>query len=308
MTAFYAFATTWVMIIPAMILSNIAMNIGSCLTICDVSVKDSDRSTCKGLCDGTFAAPSLIAPTLAAFIITRFGGLNVKGIRPLYYLQLGAGIILFIFLLMNLTEIERPKRVVSSGFIGDMRDVFRGGNALNRYIIFTVVSSFSMGMVNPFVQLFAFEVKGANQFILGLMTTASLLIQALFATTLGSWADKIGRKKVFYLAEPLYIASILLLVFAPSPIYLILSSILGGFRLIVGYVSISPIQTELVPIEYRGRWRGILGMFSGLVSIPAPIIGGLIWDSISPSALILAPILIDLLVRIPLLTTIPEKR
>ena len=163
-------------------------------------------------------------------------------------------------------------------------------------------------MVNPFVMLFAFEVKGADQFTLGLMTTGSLLIQALFATTLGSWADKIGRKKVFYLAEPLYITSLLLLVFAPSPLYLILSSILGGFRSIVGYVSISPIQTELVPIEYRGRWRGILGMFSGLVSIPAPIIGGLIWDSIGPSALILTPILFDLLMRIPLLTSIPEKR
>jgi MFS family permease len=308
MTAIYAVATSWVMIIPAMILANIAMNIGSCLTICDVSVKDSDRSTCKGLCDGTFAAPSLIAPTLAALIITRFGGLTVKGIRPLYYIQLGAGIILFIYLVLNLKEIQRPKTKKSSGFVRDMREVFRGNTALKRYILFNVVSSFTMGMVNPFVHLFAFEVKGANQFTLGLMTTASLLIQTVFATTLGSWADRIGRKKVFYLTEPLYLISILLLVLAPSPLYLIASSILGGFRLIVGYVSISPLQTELVPIEYRGRWRGILGMFSGLASIPAPIIGGLIWDSMGPSALILAPILIDLLVRIPILTTIPEKR
>jgi len=308
MTAIYAVATSWVMIIPAMIIANIAMNIGSCLTICDVSVKDSDRSTCKGLCDGTFAAPSLIAPTLAALIITRFGGLTVEGIRPLYYLQLGAGIILFIYLALNLREIKRPKIPKSSGFLNDLREVFQNGTALKRYALFTVVSSFTMGMVGPFVQLFAFEVKGADQFTLGLMTTASLLIQTVFATTLGSWADRIGRKKVFYLAEPLYLASILVLVIAPSPLYLIVSSILGGFRLIVGYISLSPLQTELVPVEYRGRWRGILGTFSGLASIPAPIIGGMIWDTLGPSALILAPILIDLLVRIPLLTTIPEKK
>jgi MFS family permease len=308
MTAFYAFATSWVMIIPAMIISNIAMNIGSCLTICDVSVNDGDRSTCKGLCDGAFSAPSLIAPTLAAFIITQFGGLNVEGIRPLYFIQLGAGIFLFIYLVVNLSEIERPFRWRSSGFVQDIQEVFQGGKVLKRYILFSIISSFSIGMVNPFVQLFAYEIKGANQFTLGLMATASLLIQTLFAASLGSWADKIGRKKVFYLLEPLYIVSLLILVFAPSQIYLIVSSILGGFRIIVSYVCISPIQIELVPVESRGRWRGILGMFSGLASIPAPIIGGLIWDSIGPSTLILAPILIDLLLRIPLIATIPEKQ
>jgi MFS family permease len=308
MTALYAFATNWIMIIPAMILSNIAMNIGSCLTICDVSVKDRDRSTCKGLCDGTFAAPSIIAPTLAAFIITQFGGLNVEGIRPLYFIQLIAGIILFLYLIVNLTEITRPNNIKESkGFFQDIREVFHNGQSLKSFVLFTIVSSFSMGMVNPFIMLFAFEIKGADQFTLGLMTTASLLIQALFASTLGNWADKYGRKKVFYLAEPLYILSLILLVYAPSQLYLIFSSILGGFRLIVGYVSISPIQTELVPIEYRGRWRGILGTFSGLISIPAPIIGGLIWDAIGPSSLILAPIFIDLLLRIPLLSKIPEK-
>jgi MFS family permease len=303
----YASATAWVMIIPAMLLSTLATKVGSCLTICDVSLKSEDRSSCKGICDGVFAAPSLIAPTLAALMITHFGGIGVKGIRPLYWTQLVAGVVLFFFLATQLTEIERPNVTSNLGFMEDYMEVFRKGVALKRWIIFAVVTSFSTAMVTPFQQPFAHEIKQADQFILGGMITASLAVQILFSASLGSMADTIGRKKVIYMTEPLYWASTLLLVFAPSPEFLIISSILGGFRMIASYVCMTPLMVELVPIEFIGRWRGILGLFQALISIPAPIIGGIIWETIGPSYLFLILILISILVSIPILTTIPER-
>jgi MFS family permease len=305
-TLVYATAQNWVMIIPAMLFSVTAMNIGSCLTICDVTLKDQDRSTCKGLCDGTFATLSLFAPTIAAAIITYFGGLTVEGIRPLYWIQLIAGIILLVFLLLTLREIERPKIQNINGIISGYRDVFNKGHALKRWIIFTTVHSFSLNMVNPFLQLYAFKVKGANQFVLGWMATVSLFILVTFSTILGGYADRVGRKKIIYIVEPIYAISIILLILAPSPVYLILSSALGGFNLIVGFVSITPMQVEMVPVEHRGRWRGVIGLFNGLLSIPAPIIGGLIWDRFSPSYLMLIPLILDVLIKIPILTTIKE--
>lgn len=306
-TSIYAFATGWTMIIPAMLLSTFALSIGSCLTICDVSLRSEDRSTCKGICDGFFATPSLVAPTLAALVITHFGGIGVEGIRPLYFIQLTAGLLLFFFLALQLTKIERPKVRKSLGFIGDYNEVFRRGLALKRWIMFAIVNSFSVGLVATFTQPFAYEIKGADQFILGGMITAGLVIQILFAPVLGSMADRIGRKRVIYMTEPIYWASILMLVLSPSPEFLIISSILGGFRMITDYVCITPLMVELVPIDCIGRWRGILGLFAGLISIPAPIIGGIIWENLGPSCLILIPIAISILVRIPMLTTIPES-
>lgn len=176
-TSIFALATNWVMIILAMVLSALVTqrasggpSIGSCHIICDVSVKSEDRSTCKGICDGFFALPSLIAPTLAALIITYFGGISVEGIRPLYWIQLVAGFILFIFLVTQLTEIERPKTrgtTAKSGFIGDYREVFRGGTAKKRWIIYSIVNAFTLTMMNPFTSVFANEIKLADQFVLG---------------------------------------------------------------------------------------------------------------------------------------------
>jgi len=55
-----------------------------------------------------------------------------------------------------------------------------------------------------------------------------------------------------------------------------------------------------------GCLQGELGLFQGLVTIPAPVIGGLIWRGLGPMYVFLIPLAVDLLLRIPLLTTIPE--
>ena len=63
---------------------------------------------------------------------------------------------------------------------------------------------------------------------------------------------------------------------------------------------------ELVPLEQQGRWSGLLGLFTGLVTIPAATIGGLIWRELGPVYVFILPIVLDLLTRVPLLSTIPE--
>ncbi|KON30628.1 hypothetical protein AC482_03440 [miscellaneous Crenarchaeota group-15 archaeon DG-45] len=303
----FASAGDWVMIIPAMFLTTLAMNVGNCLTICDVSLKDEDRSTCKGICDGLFFIPALLSPTAAALVITHFGGVNVEGIRPLYWIQLAAGALLLLFLAAKLTEIERPRMGRSSGIVGDYGDVFRRGTYLKRWIVFSAVSTFSVSLTTPFTPLFAHEMKGADQFVLGGMITAGQLIQVLFSMAAGGMADRVGRKRIIYALEPLYWASILILVLAPSPLFLILSSALGGFRMIADFVAVTPLMVNRVPIDCIGRWRGILGMFNGVVSIAAPVVGGYVWASVGPSYLFLIPLAISILVKIPILTTVPEK-
>jgi MFS family permease len=63
---------------------------------------------------------------------------------------------------------------------------------------------------------------------------------------------------------------------------------------------------ELVPVEQQGKWSGLLGLFAGLLTIPAPIIGGLIWRELGPVYVFLIPIALDLALRVPLLSTVPE--
>ena len=127
---------------------------------------------------------------------------------------------------------------------------------------------------------------------------------------MGRLADRIGRKRVIYLLTPLWYASNLLLVLSPAftlkaPIMLVLSSVLlAAYNLSSG--ATNAMTLEMVSLEQQGRWGGLLGFFAGLVTIPAPILGGLIWRELGPMYVFLIPIGLDLLLRIPLLATVPE--
>ena len=137
------------------------------------------------------------------------------------------------------------------------------------------------------------------------MATATVVAQLVFGVPVGRLADKIGRKRIIYLLTPLWYASNLFLAFSPGPIALVLSAaLLAFYNISLG--AVDAMTLELLPLEQQGRWGGLLGLFAGLVIIPAPIIGGLIWRELGPIYVFLIPIVFDIVLRIPLLTTVPE--
>lgn len=137
------------------------------------------------------------------------------------------------------------------------------------------------------------------------MASATVVATLIASIPLGRLADRIGRKRVIYLLTPVWYASNLLLAFSPGPITLVLSAaLLVSYNISSG--ATNAMTMEIVPVEQQGRLGGLLGLFVGLVAIPAPILGGLIWREVGPMYVFLIPIVFDLLLRIPLLITVPE--
>jgi MFS family permease len=137
------------------------------------------------------------------------------------------------------------------------------------------------------------------------MASATVVAQLVFGIPVGRLADRIGRKRIIYLLTPLWYASNLFLAFSPSPIALVLSAALLAFYTISSGAT-SAMTLELLPLEQQGKWGGLLGLFAGLVAIPAPIIGGLIWRELGPVYVFVVPIVFDLFFRVPLLAAAPE--
>jgi len=306
----YALAPNWQVIIAATILLSISMRLTGtgCSVICADSVRNKDRATAQNLCVTFASLLSMIAPLAAAPLVTAFGGMTAEGIRPLYYIRfVGYGLV-FLFVAAQLREPWRVRMAearADPGFIGDFKQLFEGGGPLRRWMMISSLTWLPMAMTSPFLQLFAHQVKGADQYLLGVMTTSMILARILFGIPLGRLADKIGRKKVIYLLTPLWYASNLLLIFSFNSATLILAGALQTFYAISSGVA-GAMTLELVPVEQMGRWSGLLGLFRGLVTIPAPFLGGLIWKGLGPAYVFVIPIAVDLLLKIPLLTTIPE--
>jgi len=305
----YGVAQSWPIIIIAMVTYWLGMTTSyhSCSVICGNSLVNEDRATGMSLCE-TFAMGLLgiAAPMLGALLVTTFGGVNVSGIRPIFFASLMGIIATFFLILTQLSNRKWGKPDESSpSFFKDLSQVFKQGHNLKRWLVISSISFLPWGMLLPFTQPFAYEVKGAEQYVLGAMVTGLALVPLVLGIPIGRLADKIGRKKILYLTIPFFWASSLMLIWAPGPGFLIAAGVLQGFYSLSMVVT-GAMTYELVSPEQMGRWMGIIRFFRMLLAAGAALLAGIIWDNIGPQYVFLAVIGLDLLIRIPFLIGMPE--
>ncbi|MEW5721185.1 MAG: MFS transporter, partial [Chloroflexota bacterium] len=279
----------------------------SCATVCGNCLPNSDRATGMMICE-TFGAGMLgmLGPILGAWLVMLFGGVNVSGIRPLFFLAFLFTIGTFLFVFAQLSSQKwKPTSATSPHLIRDLHQVFKDGRHLKQWLIIASVGGLPMGMVFPFSQVFAHEVKGANEFELAAMVTCAALTSIVFAIPLGRLADRVGRKKILYATIPLFWISNVILIWSPQPIFLLVAGVFQGFFYIGGPIA-GAMERELVPAEQMGRWLGIARLIKMLANACFTALAGIIWDKVGAQFVFLAFVAIDLAVRVPLLITMPE--
>jgi len=142
----YALAHDWRVLIAAAVLASIATTLSStsCRVICVDSVQNRDRVTATNLCTSLASVLAMISPMLGAYLVTTFGGMNVEGIRSLYYVQLiGYGVI-FLFVAWQLRETQGSRRTEGEtkfGFIADFHQILKGKRYLWRWIALSALTS-----------------------------------------------------------------------------------------------------------------------------------------------------------------------
>lgn len=66
------------------------------------------------------------------------------------------------------------------------------------------------------------------------------------------------------------------------------------------------LRMELVDPRYRGRWGALITTIRGVTRAPAPLIGGYLWTLYNPVAPLIALIIIDISLRMPILSMLKE--
>jgi MFS family permease len=271
------------------------------------ALSDEDRVKGLSIHRTIISIAGILAPLIAAYIVTFFGGLDsADNIRPLFFLQFIVNIVAFLLLFTQLQEVSftrsESKTSVYNYFFNVLNEVPGLKLLLLRQSIQTLISHMRM----PFGGLYMVDVKGASALILGWRGTISTALMVFLSIPAGGLADRFGRRRVAYFSRLFWWAAILITIFTPleHPEYLIIASFLQGIQsaLFIGWTA---FNQEYIPLDIRGRWNGLSMLAHGIIGTVAPILGGFIWN-LNPDYIWWINLFGDMFLVLPLMIMIPD--
>lgn len=284
----------------------------SCANICGNCLANCDRAKGMLVCE-TLAAGVLgmIGPVIAGWFLVSVMGVEgtpttAEQIRPLFWFPL-----IFTSISLLLVVFKLHVQPVGGGIrekrsaIRDAIEMVKADKNCLKWILMVGVGRLPQAMIIPYLQLYAAEVKQASVGTLAAMTTATALTNVVCGYLCGILSDRFGRKVTLGGTLALYIIGLILLVTTSSPIVLVIVGALAGFQEI-GQVISGSMQHELVPAWARGRWSGVNSFVGSMVSAAVAAVAGMIYDGIGAQWLFIIYIAAELIIRVPLLISLPE--
>jgi DHA1 family multidrug resistance protein-like MFS transporter len=151
-------------------------------------------------------------------------------------------------------------------------------------LIIVAVDAFAWRISFPFWTLYVFNVMKASQEQLGITIAISAGIPALTGLTLGSKIDKFGRIPFLAASEWSAVGAFLPLLFGWRPEFAYISAIFWGLVYSLWMPALNAYAIDHFGREKFGQTLGTMSLVSGIVSAASPILGGWMWDHISPKA------------------------
>jgi MFS family permease len=296
---------TWAMLLPAFLLSGISDGVvqPSWAAMYANSIKSRQRGTIYGLVNVFVLAPILVAGLVGGAIVSYSGGLTALGIRPIYWLQFGLLVGTWIFVSKLLEggrwPVGRDAPLSPRTIVDDYREVL-GRSGVRSWVLMKSLGSISIGMAGPFWMVYAAVVHGASAMTIAYMVTVRSATQILFSPLSGRLVDSIGRKKMIISGRMIMYAASAIFLVGGNDLILVLAWVLMGVNDATG-IAWSAEEVELVNPDQRSRITAMShGAFNAL-AVPASILGGFLWDNVSPLAPFIVMILIDGCLRMPII-------
>jgi MFS family permease len=163
-------------------------------------------------------------------------------------------------------------------------------------LIIVAMDSFAWRISFPFWTLYVFNVMKATQEQLGITIAISAGIPALTGLTLGGKIDKLGRRPFLATSELSAVGAFLPLLFGWRPEFAYISAIFWGLVYSLWVPALNAYVVDHFGREKFGQTLGIMSLVAGIVSVASPVLGGWMWDNISPKAPFVATLLIAVVI------------
>ena len=149
-------------------------------------------------------------------------------------------------------------------------------------MIVVAVDSFAWRISFPFWTLYVYKEMAASAEQLGIVIAISAAIPALTGLTLGSRLDKVGRIPFLAASEWSAIGAFLPLLLGWRPEFAYVSAIFWGLVYSLWVPALNAYVIDHFGRQNFGQTMGSLSLIAGIASIASPLLGGWLWDHVSP--------------------------
>ena len=164
---------------------------------------------------------------------------------------------------------------------------------------------FGLFIVLPVLSLYSANLKGANDFLIGLLIGLYALAQVLLQVPFGILSDKIGRKKTLLIGLLIFILGSLICSNTSDIYIMMLGRTLQGAGAI-GAVATAMISDFIVE-EQRAKAMAIMGMFIGISFALSMVIAPIMSSKFGLSSLFDLSTILTILCIILLFTIVPKE-
>ncbi|EAJ5678313.1 MULTISPECIES: MFS transporter [unclassified Campylobacter] len=164
---------------------------------------------------------------------------------------------------------------------------------------------FGLFIVLPVLSLYALNLKGANEFLVGLLVGVYALTQMALQVPFGIISDKIGRKKTMLIGLVVFIIGSLVCSYADDIYTMMFGRLLQGAGAI-GAVATAMIS-DFINEENRGKAMAIMGSFIGLSFAASLVLSPLMSAKFGLSSLFDLSAILSLICIVLLFSVVPKE-
>lgn len=164
------------------------------------------------------------------------------------------------------------------------------GIGIAALVLAAAIDTFISALLSPFVELYILEVFTTDILLVALVYLPGGILQGVFGGLMGRFADHKSKVGIVSAAVIVGATSTLGLVFIPTLFIFPLNLLLVAFLFAIGSITATmayTVMSSAFGTAFAGRASEGFGMFEaamGFSRFTAPLVGGLLWDFLDPTA------------------------
>ncbi|NSW52674.1 MAG: MFS transporter [Anaerolineae bacterium] len=299
-----ALAPSWQWFVLAMILSQfpralIGPSFGAFIA---ENSKEENRGKVYGITDMIFTICGIVGPALGGLLSDQFGFSLVFWAAAVLY-SMAAVVRIWMARTMKSAKVEQQKALTLHSFklsIRTLVTMILGGGIITWIFITDGVRDAVYSLSRNLETLYLEQIIGLDTTQIGLLFSAFSI--AMLATPLvaGRLGDKYGERLPISLGFLMIFGAYGLFLSSSSYMPFVLVWVIYGLGVGLLSPAYSSLISKVVPHDRLGTFNGVFYGAIGLLALPAPYLGSLMWDGISPKAPFFAAAAVSLLTIIPI--------